>query len=47
LPRLEFPTPAALLEEQKAVERLVDRILAAKQRNAEADTSTLNRGRSQ
>ena len=30
-------------EKQKPVERLVDRILAAKQRDAEADTSALER----
>jgi len=38
-----LPIPAASLEKQKAVERLVDRILAAKQRDAEADTSALER----
>ena len=38
-----FPIPAALPEKQKAVERLVDRILAAKQREAKADTSALER----
>ncbi|MGD0814550.1 MAG: hypothetical protein ABSA83_13170 [Verrucomicrobiota bacterium] len=38
-----FPIPAAPTEKQKAVERLVDRILAAKQRDAGADTSALER----
>ena len=37
------PIPAASPEKQKPVERLVDRILAAKQRDAEADTSALER----
>jgi adenine-specific DNA-methyltransferase len=36
-----IPIPAASPEEQKAMERLVDRILAAKQRDAEADVSAL------
>ena len=36
-----FPISASSPEKQKAVERLVDRILAAKQRDAEADTSAL------
>jgi hypothetical protein len=40
---LELPIPTAPPEKQKAVERLVDRILAAKQRDAEADTSALER----
>ena len=35
--------PAAPPEKQKPVKRLVDRILAAKQRDAEADTSALER----
>ena len=35
----EFPIPIAPPEKKKAVERLVDRILAAKQRDAEADVS--------
>ncbi|HEY9172456.1 MAG TPA: hypothetical protein VI136_09255 [Verrucomicrobiae bacterium] len=35
--------PAAPPEKQRAAERLVDRILAAKARDAEADTSTLER----
>ena len=38
-----FPIPAAPPENQKPVERLVDRILAAKQRDAEADVSALER----
>ena len=38
-----LPIPVASSEKQKAVERLVDRILAAKQRDAEADTSALER----
>ena len=40
---LEFPMPATSPEKQKLVERLVDRILAAKQREAEADTSGAER----
>jgi type I restriction-modification system DNA methylase subunit len=39
----ELPIPAASPEKQKAMERLVDRILAAKQRDADADTSALER----
>ncbi|MDO8624984.1 MAG: TaqI-like C-terminal specificity domain-containing protein, partial [Candidatus Diapherotrites archaeon] len=39
----QIPIPAAPPEKQKAVERLVDRILAAKQRDPEADTSALER----
>ena len=39
----QIPIPATLLEKEKPVERLVDRILAAKQRNAEADVSALER----
>lgn len=35
----ERPIPAASPEQQKAVERLVDRILAAKARDAAADVS--------
>ena len=38
-----FPIPAAPPENQKPVERLVDRILAAKQRDAGADTSAWER----
>jgi hypothetical protein len=38
-----FPIPAASPEKQRAVERLVDRILAAKQRDPTADTSALER----
>jgi len=38
-----FPIPAAAPEKQKAVERLVDRILAAKARDAGADVSALER----
>lgn len=38
-----FPVPATSPEQQKAVERLVDRILVAKQRDAEADVSALER----
>ena len=37
------PIPAAPPEKQKAVERLVDRILSAKQRDAAADVSALER----
>jgi hypothetical protein len=37
------PIPAASPERQKAMERLVDRILAAKQRDAEADANALER----
>ena len=40
---LEFTMPATSPEKQKLVERLVDRILAAKQREAEADTSGAER----
>ena len=40
---LELPIPTAPPEKQKAVERLVDRILAAKHRDAEADVSALER----
>ena len=39
----DTPIPAASPEKRKAVERLVDRILAAKQRDAEADTEALER----
>jgi type I restriction-modification system DNA methylase subunit len=39
----KFPIPVASPENQKAVERLVDRILVAKQRDAEADVSALER----
>ena len=34
-----LPIPTSSPEKQKAVERLVDRVLAAKQRDAEADVS--------
>ena len=37
------PSPAASPEKQKPVERLVDHILAAKQRDAGADVSALER----
>lgn len=37
------PIPTAPLEKQKAVERLVDRLLAAKQRDAGADTRAWER----
>ena len=39
----KLPIPDVPAERQKAVERLVDRILAAKARDAEADTSGLER----
>ncbi len=39
----QWPIPAASPEKQKPVERLVDRILAAKQRDARADVSALER----
>jgi hypothetical protein len=39
----QIPCPVASPEKQKAVQRLVDRILAAKQRDAEADVSALER----
>jgi hypothetical protein len=39
----EIPIPAAPTEKQKPVERLVERILSAKQRDAGADVSTLER----
>jgi hypothetical protein len=39
----KFPIPTFALEKQKPVECLVDRILAAKQRDANADTSALER----
>jgi hypothetical protein len=38
-----IPIPAAPPEKQNAMVRLVDRVLAAKQRNAEADVSALER----
>ena len=38
-----FPIPAVSPERQKPVERLVDRILAAKARDATADVSALER----
>jgi hypothetical protein len=43
LPRWGKPIPAALPEKQKPVERLAERIVSAKQRDAEADTSALKR----
>ena len=39
----QLPIPAATPEKQRPVERLVDRILAAKQRDARADVSALER----
>jgi adenine-specific DNA-methyltransferase len=39
----QIPIPVASPEKQKTVERLVDRILAAKHRDAKADTSALER----
>jgi hypothetical protein len=39
-----LPVPAVTSEQQKPVERLVERILAAKQHDPEADTSALERG---
>ena len=39
----KFPIPAATLEKQRPVERLVEQILSAKQRDAGADVSTLER----
>ncbi|MGI8964781.1 MAG: Eco57I restriction-modification methylase domain-containing protein, partial [Limisphaerales bacterium] len=39
----QIPIPAASPEKQKPVERLVDRILAAKQKNPAADTTALER----
>jgi len=39
----DLPIPAASPEKQKAVERLVDRILTATQRNADADVSKRER----
>ena len=39
----KFPIPAVPTEKQKPVERLVERILAAKQRDAGADVSALER----
>jgi hypothetical protein len=39
----QIPIPAASPEKQKAVEHLVDRILAAKQSDADADVSTFER----
>ncbi len=41
--QLKFPVPAASPEKQKLEERLVDRILAAKARDASADVSALER----
>ena len=38
-----FPIPAVSSEKQKPVERLVERILSAKQRDADADVSALER----
>ena len=39
----KFPIPAVPSEQQKPVERLVERILSAKQRDAGADVSALER----
>ena len=39
----KFPIPAVTSEKQKPVERLVERILSAKQRDAGADVSALER----
>ena len=39
----QLPIPDVSLAQQKPVERLVERILAAKQRDAEADVSALER----
>ncbi|MCZ7638619.1 MAG: hypothetical protein M5U12_22735 [Verrucomicrobia bacterium] len=39
----KLPIPVEPLEQQSAVERLADRILAAKARDAAADTSALER----
>jgi adenine-specific DNA-methyltransferase len=39
----QIPIPAATSAQQKPVERLVERILAAKQRDAAADVSALER----
>ena len=39
----KFPVPTLALEKQKSLGRLVDRILAAKQRDADADTSAWDR----
>lgn len=44
MPRLDFPIPATSPEQQKAVERAVDRILAAQARGAAADGSGWERG---
>ena len=41
--QVQIPIPAIPSEQQKPVERLVDRILAAKQRDAKADVSALER----
>ena len=41
--RVSRTAPAAPPEKQKPLERLVDRILAAKQRDPDADTSALER----
>ena len=38
-----LPIPAVPTEQQKPLERLVERILSAKQRDAKADVSTLER----
>ncbi len=43
LPRWGKPIPAVPSEQHKPVERLVERILAAKQKNPAADTSALER----
>jgi hypothetical protein len=39
----QLPTPDVSLAQQEPVERLVERILAAKQRDARADVSALER----
>ena len=39
----QIPIPAVPSEQQKPVERLVERILSAKQRDASADVSALER----
>ena len=42
-PAMTLPIPAATPAQQKPVERLVERILAAKQRDAAADVSAWER----
>ena len=39
----QIPIPAVAIEKQKPVKRLVERILSAKQRDAGADVSALER----